>query len=476
MLNKTSVAMAQVLSQALAVRGVELAPVNNTPVQVLTELSTQSLVLEEGLRLSEGGFERPDVAVSLENDADFDGGVGGIGAHEEQMEQSTKMLSTVLTTTLDLAQNVVTPMIDRVVQAVSATIDNKMAAVAVPLEIIQQRPDPIFDSPYLQEAVSRHAGQNILVPIKSLGLAKPDILELVKTGHAGMDAQVAEFIERNGLEFAEGVWSDLFVSTTGSSGDVYGRISQAKAAVLAYFYASRLLNETPDGLNMELSDWRAYIAGILSSSGAAIVAYLQSRDWARKHGPLVLGAPLGQNPQGQVVVDGDKYVAYLAAGGTPEAIFGEVYGDRNFSATYLLENNERLAGYWNKILGLWQQQIASKRFDALAEGLDKAMRAEIANLDESLGLAKEGCYTRLRERLQHLKARDLEDLWHLARKAVCRVIFPQTDIESLLLAIDEQSKAHEGVDVRELALYATVELVARWLVDQITSRDLAPQH
>ena len=465
-LSKTSVGMAQITGQVLAGKGIELTVVPNTPLQVLTDLSTDELKLHDGAKALEGTFERQDLAVSLLSSADAVMPGQTVSAHTEQMEQAVQMLVRALGNTLDLAQNVVNPTIDRVVKKVTEHIDETMAKSLNVLNIVQQRPDPIFDSIYLQEATDRYSRSLSSVPLRSFGLPAGDIAELLKTGHAGMDEQLEAFLGRVGVDYAASVWSDLFGSAAANTSDVFGRPSQATAAVLAFFYAAKINLEIPAGLNVELSDWRAHTSAVMAAAGAAIVNFRNVREQQRRYGPLVLSCPHEAEPVGDIVVDGDKYTAWLGAGGSPELIFATAYGDKKFDAVRMIENAEKLKDSWSKIHAMYQNKLAYVRFDAMVSGLKAAMTAEINSTE---GVDTEACHVRLREILPRIKQRGLQELWHSVRKVVCRVLYPQTDVEALLLAIDDQAKLHEGKETRELALYATIELTARWLADQVVA-------
>lgn len=476
-LSKTSLGMAQIVGQALAAKGIQLNPVNETPIAVLTDLSTTQLKLDESARALEGGFERPDLITSLESGADAVTPGTELSPHSVQMEESVKMLERALNNTLDLTQNTVNPMIDRVVKKIGEAMDAAVQAAQSPLEIIQVRPDPIFDSIYLQESTSRYVNQPRDIRLQSLGLPASDIAERLSTGHAGMDEQVQEFLGRVGVEFAASVWDRLFNAAPASSMDVFARPSQEKEAVLAYFFAAKGLVDVPDGLNMDLGAWKAYCAEILAAAGASIVAGYDERAAQRRFGRLVLACPPEVEPVGRITVDGDKYADFLAQGGCPELIFAAAYGDRDFTVEKLLAKADVLKANWSNIVGMFQNAVAFQRFDAMVSGMKAALTAEINSIpDDQLVGERAAYHERLRERATHAKQRDLNDLWHFTRKAVCRVIYPHTDAEALLLAIDEQSKIHPEKPVRELALYATIELVARWLVDQLVPQSLGPVH
>ncbi|WJJ55177.1 hypothetical protein [Xanthomonas phage RTH11] len=471
-LSKTSVGMAQIVSQSLQNKGIELSAVNDTPVQVLTDLSTQQLIIDEGVKAAAGGFERPELSVSLLSGADepLPGQVDS--AHTQQLAESSALLSRVLNGALDLAQNTVNPMIDRVVKKIGETISQTLEATASPLEIVQQRPDPIFDSVYLQESSARYRTQGRDINLRSLGLNSSyiagNVKALMATGHSGMDAQVSDFVDRVGDDFIISVWDQIFGAANSNSMQVYGRPSQAREAVAAYFLAAYALQNVPSGLNIDLSEYRDYCSQVLASAGAAICGSYEDRAQQRKHGRLVLTYPMDTTPVGAVVVDGDKYVEWLAQGGSPEALFATVYGDRNFDSARMIERKASLEQDWARVMMSYQSVVSTKRFDAAVAGLRAQMTSEINAIPDDQLIGDRGAYhDRLRERLRHAKLRDLDHQWHWARKAVCRVIFPHTDAESLLLGIDEQSKVHPDKQPRELALYATIDLVARWLVNQL---------
>ncbi len=469
-LSSTSIGMAQVVSKTLENRGIELSALPETPVGVLSQLSCQQLILDEGVKSAAGGFERPELAVSLLSGSDDALPGQPHSAHSLQMDECVVMLANSLNGTLDLAQNVVNPTIDRVVKSVGDSISAALEATQSPLEIVQQRPDPIFTSAYLQESTERYVNQPRVIALRSLGAASiaGNVRAFLLTGHAGMDVQLEAFLGRMGEDFALSVWDRIFGAVSPTSDDVYSRQGQQNEAVFAYFFAARMAQEVPPGLNVDLSIYREYCASVLSSAGACIQAYFRAREQQARVGRMVLSYPMQEQPTGQVVVDGDKYTLWLEQGGTPELLFATIYGDRNFDNARMIDRAEQLNAEWSRVMALYQTTVSSKRFDAAVEGLKRQITVEINNIpDDQLVGTRAEYHDRLRERLRHAKMRDLEDQWNWARKAVCRVIYPHTDAETLLDAIDEQCKNNPDMPVREAALFATIDLVASWVTYQL---------
>lgn len=467
-LSKTSVGMGQIVGQALANKGIELAPVPGTALESLVDISTAHHKVSASAKVLAGEFERPELTVSMLSASDEIHGEDTVPVHTTVMADAVSDLSRQIAAALDLAQNTVNPTIKRVVESVTAAVDAASQASGSPLEILEKRPDPILDSVYLQESVLRYNGRPRDASLRSFGIAATDILDRLSTGHAGMDEQITEFLGRVSTDFAASVWNCLFNSSPASSMDVYARPSQVNAAVLAYFFAAKAAVEIPDGLNVELSEWREYCSRIVSSAGAAISASYDDRAKARKFGALVVHCPSETTPTGYITVDGDKYAEFLAQGGTPELIFGAAYGDRNFETSRLLANAEKLTKEWARVLSMFRTSMAYKAQDAMINGLRAAISAEINALPENLQIGDKAVYhSRLQDMLPQARARDMADLWDLSRRFVCRVIYPNSDSEALLLAIDEQGKFNPSMPEREMALCATIELVARWVAKQV---------
>ena len=475
-LSKTSLGMAQLVGQTLATKGIELFPVNGTPVQVLTDLSSNALIVTESANALQGSFDRPDMVALLSEGADASPTPDEVSQHTIQMSESVQNLVRVLQRSLDLTQNVVNPMIDRVYRSTAAYMETKLEATSSPLEIVQKRPDPIFDSIYLQESTSRYVNQLRDVPLRSLNIPVGDLEARLFTGHSGMDAQLRDFLNRMGPEHATRVWDSIFNVAPISSMSVFGQLTDVCSAVFALFFAMRAANEAPAGANIHLSEWKAYCASLTAAAGATIQAYLTHGELMRPSTQLVLSYPPPNCQSGPVYVDGAKYVDWLARGGSPELIFATVYGDRNFDANRMLEAKDKLLSDWGKIMSLYQTQVGFLRCEAMAQGLRAAVTTEINGLDENILPVdkREACHVALRSLVHAVKQRDLDDLWGLCRRTVCRTMFAHTEAETLLDSIDEQAKLHNEKDVRELALYATIDLVARWLCTQLASKAHLP--
>lgn len=468
-LTKTSVGLAHMIASSLADQRLELGTVPNTSVDELTSMSTGVLEMQESIhpagRLNVTMLSLADAleagASATADDAKY--------PHDSALVTFAEGAGRVLASTLDLTQNKVTPMIGRVIEAINAQITERLQGTESPLQLIERKDDPMLSSHYLQENVARYAGYPTNMRLQSFGLASCD-WNLANTGHSSMDAEIAEFLGRVGPERVAHVCNSLFNGGAANSSEVFGLADQFENAVIAYFLAIQGLTNVPDGLNCSLEEWNSYCSQIVSTAGAAIAYVISRRDRANSTGLLVVASPLQGSESGTIEVNSARYADYLAKGGTVEALYGSFYERGNFDPTYLLAHQERLAKDWDNSLGMYKTQMVGARLDVMIAATISVLTAEINAIpEEELVGPRDAYHSRLRERMTHAKARDFDNMWHFARKAVCRVLYPHTDAEVLLLGMEQQEKIYPGAPARELALRAAVELMGAWLAEQIVT-------
>lgn len=468
-LSKTSLGLAHMIASSLADQRVELGTVPNTSVDELTRMSTSVLEMQESIHPA----TRMNVTMLSLSDA-LEAGASATTdevqyPHGSSLARDAEKAGRVLGAMLDLTQNKVTPMIGRVVEGINKTVTERLQGMDSPLTLIERKDDPMLSSHYLQENVARYAGYPTGMRLQNFGLAGA-AWELAGTGHTGMDGEIIEFVNRVGAEKISWVSNALFNGGANSSSEVYGLTDQFENSVIAYFLAIQGLTNVPEGLNCSLEEWNSYCSQIVSTAGAAIAYVMGRRDHNNSKGLLVISSPVPGSAIGTIEVNSARYADYLANGGTVEALYGSFYERGNFEPGYLIANQERLTKDWSNNLALWKTQLVSDRLDAMIAATSSVLSAEINAIpEEELIGDRESYHARLRERLTHAKARDFDNLYHFARKAVCRVIFPHTDAEVLLLSVEQQEKIYPGTPVRVLALRAALDLMGAWLAEQIVT-------
>lgn len=474
MLTSTSISAAYALATKLADRQYVVRAIQDTPLATLTALSVEPdaflglLPSRERLALES---EQAPLSERLQTNtlADHDG-----GAHDRAMDEAVALVSKAVLFTLDTARNTVNPMIQRVVDETTAYITEQAHNGADPLWIEAVSLPAIYSSPLLAELTARYQGGLISQsPLVALNLPVPsNYLEHLSVGAPSYDAEIAQFLETVPAETREQVWTALF-NTNDTLADHFGgrRMSET---LLAFLLARHASEHIPDGVsNMDLAQWRDYTATLTASLGRMVLDIVDAWNFDLKTSNLIASRPFGADPAGPVVVVAPVYERFVAAGGTPEVIFGAIYGDGERGYQALLDGRQVYERNWQAARGLIQQRLAAEAFTRMVEGLGTSLARIVTELpDDQLPAPRPDMHARIAERLSHAKPSDVDNLFLISRKAVCRVFFSDTDVEQLLIYIDEAAANNpEITDIREIALLGTISYIVSWLAQLMDVAD-----
>lgn len=466
MLTRSSLNAAYPLAEQLAAKGFALRALPETPLAAL--INASMIHAHTAGAAAAGQLEtQADTGSLLMEGAAFADTFGDV-PHDKIMAESVKMIADSVAFNLDLARNTVNPIIKDVVASAQAYMDNSAQSSLSPLTVVPFYYKAIWDSPILRELVERHGNQPVTdMPLQSLQIEEPsDFAELLKQGGGRFDEEIAEFAQACGHGFLSGVWHSTFGPDSHNSVLSVLRHTYAcfDVSLATFLMARRLQADIPSGVNMELSQWQAYVSTIQAQAGRAVCRALEKRALDLRMKNLVILAPNGDDARGDVLVVGDVYDNWLREGGSTEILFGALCNNGDTSYVGMLTYKDINEKAWKRTYSLLQTNIAFRRFNDLVAGLRAGMTKAINSLDDKyIVVDRAVLHERLKERLTHVKQKDLEDIYNVARKAVCRVMFPHTDAEQMLLAIDASAAAHPELDIREAALLATIDFVARWI-------------
>lgn len=397
----------------------------------------------------------------------------GVVQHDVAMDELRPVIARVVAQNLDVARNQVNPLIKQVLADVQGRVAEAQKKAVQRLAIVPDFFAPIWDSPVVDGMVARYTETAINSLKFNLVIPFPlDVFEATRSGATRFDNEVKAFIESLPPEMVRAAWEKAFGSAEGAytSSELLSPYRNRDELLLIHLFARRMLQQTPDGVNMDLTQFRDYMAGIVEQSGRAVARVLEKRSVDLQRKNLIVSYPslpydmLTPGEDSVIVVNGPIYNQWLEAGGKPEALMGSYLTDKLRSYDALLENTPKLTQVWareERVLGVKVRSDAySQSIFALRSGLTQA----INDLpDDQLVVSKSVMHERLREALGMVTAKKLEDLYSLIRVLVCRVIYPHTDALQILVTMDELAEANPLLDIREVALLATIDVVADWM-------------
>lgn len=406
----------------------------------------------------------------------------GINDHELQVEAIVERASHATNFAFDFARNVVNPQVEQVVKATQAYIDRFTQRRREPLVVEPLFNARVYDSTALQEMLTPFKDAVVTnVPAKPIAAVFPaDGLRVaLHTGDTGLDDLVIDHLAPN-AERATTLWKSYFSDDPGNyrPSDITAAPLDADDALVLFLGANALLEsgEVPDATTLDLTSYRTYLAQLREQMAARVSRLYQANVNRAKVRQLVVKAPLraerGSVPSGTIQVSGEVYNQWLADGGSPEALYEAVHEGATLQYDVLLQDAPGLAKRWLTTMGILETQRKFERQSVMTAGLRTAMHELYLSLPDDLRhfapYAAEGNFlAALAERLSHFHVKDLDNLYLVARKAVCRVLYPQTHAEKILNALDAVMQDHAECSPREAALLVMIDYVTEWVTDAI---------
>lgn len=463
------------LAGKLQRNNIGLSPMGSTPLAALVNachspLSFQTPSLDPELALQ-------NLPERL-NQLSMERGIDGVVNHDEVMREIVDQVATTVAASIDRARNVVSPKIKEVLEQVTARMEADVVSDLMPVAVIPDFHKAIWDSPILAGMVEKFSG----IPIEtvSLGFSTPsktedEVMDLLKTGSERFDAEIQEFVRELTPAHVHNLYQTFFAGegvTQQSLSDVINiYTSQRDNILVIYLLAHRLYHDVPEGsiLNVSLNVYRERMVTLMAQAARSVAgaSAMRLRDVQQKK--LIIRYPaegIDRAVPGQtaITVNGAVYNEWLNEGGSIEILLGSYVTEKEQGYRSLLENAEFYTQAWERNQRLFTMHLNAQAYSRVVSAFRFVMSTQISNLgpdDHPAGKAL--LQEKLTQVLGNVKEKDTKDIQLLARKVVCRVLFAHTDAEKILDRVDQYANSNPGIDIREAALLAVVDIICEWV-------------
>ena len=469
MINEHTIEAVDPLADKLARRGIRVTPIETTPVH--------QLAIAGRLDIPSAG---PDEAMMDMADRILKGSRAtdafGTVRHDVVMDELVETISKTVQNNLNVARNVVNPIIREVTEEAETYMNDAEATRKTYISVVPDYYADVWNSPMLSEMVERYSETSPddfkLRSVVDFHQSFHELVELAKTGAPQFDEEIADLFRTMGEDKVRQCLHRLFGKETVPAGDHFSQLVNTRGdrdvAILAHVFARSLLSDPPEGTGMNLQDYTEYMSRVISQSGRVIYQILRNRQADRNRRQLIRRYPSNLHMLGQeiveIVVNADVYTDWLNDGGTPEVLMGSAVSQQVRSYSELLEQKDRFIQEWQqkeRVLGTTQRL---DRFNNAVDGLRFAIARQINELDdEQLLVPRHLLHERLEENLTKLYGHFYERMYEYARRLVCDILFPHTDALQILCAIDHVLEDYPDLEIREAALLATIEIVSEWV-------------
>lgn len=498
MIDRKSVITSAALAEHLATKGYYIAAKPNTPLAELTNIAdymSTSIVVGEPKDISDDISQNAytmELATYYEN-VTF-GGLDSPSKNDISFDAYIETISKHAKAHVGFAKNVVKPVIMDYAQKVTEAVNSqpKLSPYSDfcidPVDL----PEVLFEKSFYN-ALKVYKGKVPLKPRESLGLESKtldEVLELMSTGDQTLDDLVKVFAlqyNETQKDILVDIYENFFRSPSATV--AVGRaitydtllgmniFDKANIALVVYLIAQRLFNSVDESARgMSINDYTNRVAEVRDFAGTVLLQSVDQAENYQKSATIIVET----NPSRKYCkVYAPNYQKWLDNGGSPEIIFGVLLtGRRTYSEATINTFIDEIKKSWESYVTFYSTSEANLQFERFimvlkhcyAEIMTEFSEEEMEYINfDSNFLDK--AQTIFNKEVDHIKMFDIDDIYGIATKLICRSRFFYTDAESILTDINQAKKINPNIkDVREASFIATIHYVVDYIADQMVLR------
>jgi len=476
MLSQTAVSAMSVLAYELAKKGKVVSVVHETVMAAGMGALQPGLVATTAPvadnTLVNGEPEYTVVEASRYKDA------SGAYLHDEKMKELRQLVGDQVLANMALARNTVQPLVRRVYDAIDARTEERSRLAMMPISILTHRPAAIWRADALLQELSNLE----LVAIEKISttprwpLPTPDVITArMLTGDPAFDALVAAFIEQEGIDNIVQVFRELFSTAGATSATQRLNDTSERSAnfnLTAYLLARGLQRNPLEGLRMSEVDYDTLLRKIYQQAGRSLSRVIKRRLDDERTSNLRLDYEINvtslpaQTPS-TIHVYGPSYVKWLEAGGTPEVLMGSAVSNRNIDGADLIKHKDYYIEKWTVFNDRNQRLVEEQLYNYRCAAICDEVRKIIGEGEYNNDVDPTVLYARLNEVFANTPRTVRTMPVAMARRLVCRVLFPKSDAELILSEQEAAMSRHPGMTAREAALVAGEVIITDFLGKQL---------
>jgi len=462
------------LTELLDAKGLKIVPITGTPLERLVQATRSD---DNFFMAGDGGFVPglSDIAYIANAKDEVLGG----SPHDMAFDNIVEPAIAAVREHMVFARNVVRPAVEELVVGTANYLQNQTASSLLGMEVVTYNPPlPLMNSG-LEKLVHNFQETPFDVPTMRMRcptLPASEIIELMKTGSSSLDRDIEQWIAAVGETCVMKIWENVFQVTQAGLNDAvvsFRDYTEDKAcgvdnALMIFLLARRLLDDILPGTEMDQRVYSNLMAEYRNQAGARLCRAIAEVDKITRAKTLV------KSVNGSTTtVYGFIYDKWLKDGGSNEVLFGNMLATPFISTVENLNAKaEELKAKWARHSVMTNTLEANRKFlrtkEALVLSFEKQIReAGESFIEEATIGNRDAVVKRFRSLVEDVRADEINDLWGLSLRLVCRSRFARTDAEVILAGIDRVMRANPDIDLREAAAVSIREYVGIWVASQM---------
>lgn len=471
MLSREAINSVVPLTAVLDKNKLMIVPVQNSPLETLVGAtrSGSQFVQREG-----EGFVLYESEIEYIANAKDD--VLKVSQHDMAMDDVCQSVADAVRGHMVFARTVVLPALTELVEGVSRDLAALTPSTLLKMEVAVVNPNPlVLDNGFetLVRKFSEVPFDNPSLMMKLPTLAVGEIVELMKTGAASIDELIVQWIAEKGDSFVIDVWENIFQMKQSDLNEnevrtlrtfIGSQDEKIDMTVAVFLLANKLFDNPPAGTEMTLAAFNDLIVDYRNQAASTISYAIDEIN------RVMVAKELVRSIDGsKTKVFGPVYRDWIENGGSNEVLFGNTL-ERNplITVDAINESASRLKAGWDRHAALTATVEANRRFVRVKELLLINFEKQLRNLtdEEKTKVSYETTMPKFRELLNSISEGEVQDIWALCLKLLCRSRFYYSSAEEILTNIEEVKKQNPSIEVREAAAVAMIKYIARWVAYQ----------
>ena len=380
---------------------------------------------------------------------------------------------------LDLARNYVNPMVEQVVSDVNAEYTRRLKKVAVNLEVVTSKQNPLFKNDSIRDLVTARArdiGRDITERPSFYTDFITDKIGYLSNSNVGLEAELAMYFGQKGEEHLNRVFEQFFLK--GSPWEV-GVDEDDALTVLIFTYKLARDADSENFLEeVGLGTVRESLDRLGSLAANKLRAFFIKYDRREKNKRMIISYPPANQPltnRGardplQIVVEETLYNEFLEAGGSPDILCGAYLVDQERQVEVLLENQNKYLERWQRRVNNIRQTNEQAKFDILKRTIVTSISKQLSEdfqQAEGLPFDRKDILDQVTTYLAELSPLAVKDPYPAILRIVTLYVFQNKHAERFLLDMQAINKHNPEIDMRHVAAQATLNYIMNWVRSQI---------
>lgn len=408
----------------------------------------------------------------------------GHNAHDIVMDEAAAAGIQGIQAFLAHAQTVVAPTVLELVAKVQEDLKAVPASALRGMEVISVLvPEILYNNGFVKEVMKfqEMPYDDPALQMRLPTLPTSEIRDLMKVGGGQLEEQVAVWLAGKGDNWLIDLWENIFQVkqlTMEQSGKpvsfgslINDPIEGRDRAIAVYLIARRLADQgAPDNTDMPGQFFTKLICEYRDQAALVLCREIEKVEAAAKAGNMLI-----RSEGKKVWVDAKMYDAWLSNGGSIEVLYGNILdGSNRRTIAQIDEAATGLLDMWNKHEKLTRLAEDGQRFVRTKALIGGHFRNSLLTLseEEKKKTDPNAAMDRFAKEMEQIRPIDMENLFDLCLRLVCRARFFYTDAEVLLSTADSIMKKDPNVTDREAFAMATIQYVINWTAEQFDVKSM----